>query len=188
MGVAQSINPYSPLTHNNLRRTSLFMTAVFQGNINMPVKKILSFFLVSKYIKSIIFLLLSMILYTCSLTQDCYYVDLFDPRAWSLGWGLLLFGWLGVPFGYIMWLANPLLFSSWYYYLFKKYDKSLIMSGIAFILMVSFLFCKEVVVGDSPMFARITGYGIGYLLWVLSSVFTITSNAFLVNCFKKSDK
>jgi hypothetical protein len=118
-------------------------------------------------------LCLSVFCYLCSLPQDCYYVDLFDPRAWSPGWVLLVFGWLGIPFGYLMWIANPLLYASWYCCLCNKYEKALLCSLIALVLMLSFLLCKRVVVGDSPMYSVIIGYGVGYYLWVASGVLVV---------------
>jgi hypothetical protein len=56
---------------------------------------------------------ISVVLYVLCLTQEGYYIDGPDPKAWSPAYGLLIFGWIGLFAGVFAWLANPLLFASW---------------------------------------------------------------------------
>jgi hypothetical protein len=125
-----------------------------------------------------LFLFLSIVLYLISLTQKSYCTIASTCEYFS---GLLnvIFGWLGVFMLHIPafpWLANPLLLVSWF--LFKKKSKtSFILSGIAFILMLSFLFVDEIIVNDGSTTSIVNFYGLGYWLWLFSSFIMLIGNS-----------
>tara|TARA_R110001606_G_scaffold379260_1_gene539218 strand:+ start:1426 stop:1869 length:444 start_codon:yes stop_codon:yes gene_type:complete len=126
--------------------------------------------------KQKIFLFISIGVFIISLTQKSYcssygFCD-------NFGFLSVLIGWLGVFMLHIpafTWLANPLLLGSWFF--FKKKPKtSLILSIIAFILMLSFLLVDEIISNEAGTKSKVVFYGLGYWLWVLSSFMMILGN------------
>jgi hypothetical protein len=53
--------------------------------------------------------LASLVLFVVCLTQDGFYIEGPNPRAWASALYLFLLGWLGLLSGTIAWFANPLL-------------------------------------------------------------------------------
>ena len=129
-------------------------------------------------IKQKIFLLLSIGVFIISLTQKSFCTSSDVCRYFS-GFLSLIFGWLGVFILHIPtfpWLANPLLLVSWF--LFKKKSKtSFILSGIAFILMLSFLFVDEIIVNEGSTTSIVNFHGLGYWFWVFSSFIMLIGNS-----------
>lgn len=113
-------------------------------------------------------LLISIILFLISLTQDGYYIEGSDPRAWSPAWALLLFGWLGVMGGVFAWFANPLLIVAYKFMRGKSYLKSCVCSLLSLCFAVSFLLHDNIISSEAPTYSKITGYGYGYWLWLAS--------------------
>jgi hypothetical protein len=113
---------------------------------------------------------LSVTLFALSLANDGYYLDRPDPRAWAPGWGLLLVGWIGVFSGTIAWLANPAMLTAWILFYYERYRRSAAFALIAAALMLSFLFTRSVIDSEAPTFSRVTGYGLGYWLWLASAL------------------
>ena len=115
-------------------------------------------------------------MFIISLTQKSYCT----PGSCENFSGLLtvLFGWFGVLMLHVPafpWLANPILFIAWIF--FKKKPKiSLILCVISFLLMVSFLFVNEIIVNDGSTKGIILSYGLGYWLWILSSLVLVIGN------------
>jgi hypothetical protein len=111
-----------------------------------------------------------MVCYCLSLTQDAFYIDRVDHNAWSSGLWLLLIGWLGALMGSgaaLTWLANPVLFFSWF--LLSGNTKSAVLAGVAAsIIALSFLLFTEVITSEAPTYSTITFYGLGYWLWLSS--------------------
>jgi len=112
----------------------------------------------------------SVALFVACLTQDGYYIDDPDPRKWSPGWGLLLFGWMGLLSGTVAWLANPLLFASWVFLAMSKFRAAFYLALGAFLIAMSFLLNSEVISSTKPDYSKIVGYGIGYWLWIASAL------------------
>jgi hypothetical protein len=112
----------------------------------------------------------SIVLYAASLLTDGFYVAGRAPRAWSPGWGELLLGWVSLFEGTLAWLANPALFLGWFAYRSRRPRMAMACSCAALLLMVSFVFVKSVVVSEAPTYARVTGYGMGYWLWISSAL------------------
>lgn len=91
---------------------------------------------------------------------------------------LLLFGFLGVgsSLANSTWLANPLLFLSWYA-IEKKWKICAIISAMtALAFAVSFSFATTLMFGSSPVPAQITGLGAGYWLWVASMAMALLAS------------
>ncbi len=110
----------------------------------------------------------SVILYLISLTQNAF---LINNEGGHFGYLVLIFGFYAVFDTGISWLANFLIIFSW---LFRHKKASLYCSLSALILGISFLFIDKIVMGTNNKYGKITGYDIGYYLWILSfAVMTI---------------
>jgi len=113
-------------------------------------------------------LLVSIALFLLCLTQDGFYIEGAEPRAWASALYLLLLGWLGVLSGTIGWFANPLLFAAWVLYALRRYRTALGLGVAALFCALSFLNVDSVLTSEAPSFAKVTGIGPGYWLWVAS--------------------
>jgi hypothetical protein len=113
---------------------------------------------------------LSVALFALCLTQDGYFIAGNSPRAWSPAIGLLLVGWIGMSQKFFEWLANPLLILAWFFFWKSKPGRASIFSSLAFLFMTSFLLEKRVLSDENGRTAAITGYGLGYWLWIASAV------------------
>jgi hypothetical protein len=127
-------------------------------------------------------LCISIWLYIGSLFSDCFYDTpggMINKDGVHTGLELLMVGWVQMIFhggaGFV-WLANPMLFAAWKIISNKK--ASLILSSISFLVSLSFLFLNTIANGHSfedgndktqYVDVEITGYGVGYWLWLLSS-------------------
>ena len=122
-----------------------------------------------------IFLLLSLALYVACLPFDTFCVPT-GCDNWP-SWATLLFGWLMTDAGSAnsTWFANPLLFVGWLGMLkpFRRYNPGKIIAALAgyaaLALTVSFYFAETVVSNEGGIAQPITGYGLGYWLWVASA-------------------
>jgi hypothetical protein len=112
--------------------------------------------------------LASIALFVVCLTQDGFYIEGPNPRAWASGFYLFLLGWLGLLSGTIAWFANPLLISAWVLFWLRRYWIALALGVAALFCALSFLNVDTVVVSEAPTFAKVTGYGLGYWLWIAS--------------------
>lgn len=118
-----------------------------------------------KKLIKILLLIGSITCYVLALYAPAFYYD--DTESWS-GISALLTGWLGILFGYVSWLANPLFLASWVCILLK--DSTLIISSsvLGCILCLSFLFHKEIVINEAGGTGIISGMGLGFWLWFAS--------------------
>jgi hypothetical protein len=122
-------------------------------------------------------LFLSVGIYIISLTQKSY-CTIGGTCEYFSGLLNLIFGWFGVfklHFPAFPWLANPLLFLSWFLFN-KEPKKSLVLNVIVFVLMLSFLFVNKIIVNDGSTYSIVNFYGLGYWLWVLSSFIMLIGN------------
>ena len=130
-------------------------------------------------------LIISNGLFLFSLTQECYCTTSGCGGSWS-GLAVLISGCLGFfmcPAAYT-WLANPLLLASWIN-INKKGNASLIGSSIATLLTISFLFFHQVIVNEGGNYDNITGYKLGYWLWMASSLTTLIGSVIIYQFRKK---
>lgn len=127
--------------------------------------------------KEKIFLFLSIGIYIISLTQKSY-CTVGGTCEYFSGFLNLIFGWFGVFKLHVPafpWLANPLLFFSWLFYK-RMAKRSFVLSVISLLLMLSFLFVNEIMVNDGSTYSIINFYGLGYWLWILSSLIMVLGN------------
>lgn len=110
------------------------------------------------------FLALSVALFAACLTFNGYYTT----RGSANGGLLLVVGWLGLASWEAAWLANPVLVFAVVAYVRRRYRQAIIRSAVAICLMLSFLLTGKVIVSEAPTYAEVTGYGLGYGLWVSS--------------------
>ena len=139
-------------------------------------------------------LLLSMALYICSLTQVGFAVRS-GSNSDNLGIFLVIFGTIGFTAGgaALSWLANPVLWFSWF--MIHDVKPSFIASLIGTLLSLSFLFFDKVVatggVGTDIMgscgdcYDHIISYEPGYYLWLSSCLVLFIGNCIRVNAFRR---
>lgn len=113
---------------------------------------------------------ISVLLFVVSLTQIAYCVD---GKCEGNGFLALATGWLGT-IGYggaaMAWLANPFLFFSWIVSSKNSLIK-IVPCALALLFGLSFLFFDEIVKDEAGHYGAITGYGLGYWLWMGSMGF-----------------
>jgi hypothetical protein len=120
-------------------------------------------------------------IFCLAMTQTAYYEVTDDPARNSAG--LLLIGWMGtLASGYIEWIANPLLFYSWFSALHKRYWQAVGSAVLALTLILSFLRRTAIVwTGDNgSKTVAIRGYGFGYWLWIASAAIIIIAGLALL--------
>jgi hypothetical protein len=121
-----------------------------------------------------LFVVISFMLFVASLTQDAFYIDKADnPRAWSSGFGLLLVGWMAVLDGVWAWLANPALAVTWLLMCLRRTRVALGFAFAALGLSLSFLRHSQILSDEGGGHSRITGYSVGYWLWIASISMTV---------------
>ena len=82
---------------------------------------------------------------------------------------MLCIGWIGIFGGVYAWLANPILLVAWTFILFHRNGRATILLIASLGLALSFLREKHWERDESGMHtANITGYGLGYWLWIAS--------------------
>lgn len=118
-----------------------------------------------------IFILVSVLLFLISLSQEAYHVDTNSkPQPWAC-LALLFCGWLGVFEGAIAWLANPALLLTWVLLASSRRRSAAIFFGLASLaLSLSFLFQRDILTDEAGHRGKITGYALGYWLWICSIV------------------
>jgi hypothetical protein len=123
-----------------------------------------------------IYLIASCLAFAASLFVDCFCTG--DGCNYK-GIFLLLFGWVGIFTGdaSLAWYANPFIVASWIM-TWKNHKWSLLVSCIGVIICLSFLFFKDVIDNEGGVSRAITGYRIGYWLWVSSAAIMLAGNAF----------
>lgn len=122
------------------------------------------------------FLSASILTFGMSLFQNC-----FCTNDCQNSFSVLIFGILGVIVGgaNLWWLANPLLLVSWIsFYLNTKV--SFVVSLIAYVLSLTFLFATEVAIDEAGTPRQIKSLELGYWLWLSSSFIILIGNSSLL--------
>jgi len=120
-----------------------------------------------------IFTILSIIILLISFSQKAYCVDANCGENWSglmcfiLGIFSLIFSLSGIS-----WLMNPLMIIS-YVIPIKKIKIKLAFSASALIFGLSFLLFDEIIKNEAGHYGKITGYAIGYWIWILSAIINL---------------
>lgn len=117
-----------------------------------------------------VFFALSVLLFVSSLTQYGYYVRRRNnPHDGARCVMLLLIGPFGVFESVYAWLANPALLLAWSLVWFRPAAAA--GAGVAALaLSLSFLLHHQIIVNEAGDYAKITGYGLGYWLWIGSII------------------
>jgi hypothetical protein len=123
--------------------------------------------------------LVSLGIFAVALTQDGFYLDRVGRDAWAPGWGEFALGWISLFSGTVAWLGNPLLIASWITLFRGKIKWAAGLAFVALLFMLSFLLNKRIVDSEAGTSARISGYGLGYWLW-LSSAFVVVFGTVLI--------
>ncbi len=120
-----------------------------------------------------IFIFLSLIFLLISFSQKAYCVDGDCGESWS-GLMCFLLGIFGIIFSLsaISWFLNPLLLIS-YLIPIKNLNLKLYLAVASVFLGLSFLFFSEIVKNEAGHYGKITGYELGYWLWILSSLINL---------------
>jgi hypothetical protein len=113
-------------------------------------------------------LILSILLYGACLPFDAFCVS-GECSQWP-SYGILFFGALGLPgsFANLTWIANPILFLSWVTRATQQKVQACVYSFTALIIAMSFLLDRTVVTNEGGIPFPITGYKIGYWIWLTS--------------------
>jgi hypothetical protein len=85
---------------------------------------------------------------------------------------------VGDTFANATWLANPILFAAWYAAVTGKKTRATLLSFAAFVLGCTFMLGHTVVTNEGGVPADITGYRIGYWLWVTSMAIAVIAALF----------
>lgn len=114
-------------------------------------------------------------LYVLSVLCFCtalYFPSFSTETGASDGLALLITGWLGIfvdPGASLSWLANPFYILSVVGMLNKKDSNLLfILSLVSFLLAVSFLGVKSIIIDAGGREKSLISYGLGYWMWVSS--------------------
>jgi hypothetical protein len=113
----------------------------------------------------------SLFLLIVSLTQPAFFTTKDNPDAVNLSSvGIFFLGWMGFLGGApesFFWFANPLFIVA--IILFARQNaKAIFISSLATILAISFLTMDTFFANEGGGRSKITGYGMGYILWVSS--------------------
>ncbi|MFN8324810.1 MAG: hypothetical protein U0T80_03530 [Flavobacteriaceae bacterium] len=146
-------------------------------------KLFLDFMQLSNLLK--ITLVISLILFLISLTQPAFFIDRKDdPNAYSNSFILFLLGWMsflgGAFIPFVVWLANPLFLLSIFLSIRKK-NLGFITALGSTCLAIIFSQFTTVITSESGSSSIITGFGLGFKLWLSS--FMILTMGLLINHF-----
>jgi hypothetical protein len=115
-------------------------------------------------------LIASIALFLACFTQNAFYIEGPNSQAWTSASYLFLLGWLGLFSGTIAWFANPLQIAALVLFTRRRYWIAFALGIAASFCALSFLNVDKVMVSEAPTFAKITGFGLGYWLWVASMI------------------
>ena len=117
----------------------------------------------------------SILVYGICQAQPGFYAGSEEP-VFGPGIGLLLIGWFAIGSGAgFSWLANPVLFLVWSFAWSGKRTVALVAAVVALLLMLSFPMVGWVITSAVGTLHEVTGYGLGYWLWVVSAVLALLS-------------
>ena len=125
----------------------------------------------------------SLSLLIVSLMQPAFFTANDSPDALNLSSvGIFFLGWMGFLGGALesfFWIANPLYILAIFLFA-KNRSKAILVSTFASILAVSFTILDTFFANEGGGRTAITGYGMGYILWV-SSLIMLTIGILITN-------
>src|SRR5262245_46591480 len=80
---------------------------------------------------SMVFVATSVAVFAVSLANDSFYVSTDAPWDWKPSYLVFMYGWMGMHLGVFNWLANPLLFASWWMTLYRPTRDLAVVPAIA---------------------------------------------------------
>ena len=114
----------------------------------------------------------SVLLFALSLLGNGYCLN---NQCTNHGLSILLIGWLGLlsvkqsgVLFVLAWYANPFLIFSWISTSLGWRHLALLAGGTALLFGVAFLSVERQLMDEAGGVGKITGYGIGYWLWIAS--------------------
>jgi hypothetical protein len=125
---------------------------------------------------SYVLLALSCGLFALCLFNDGYFVERRGEKTSGPGFLLVLIGWIGLFQGIIAWLANPFLLVGWFLLAGRQLRAAAACAFAATVCASSFLLCKTILTDEGGNHSRITGYGVGYWLWLASAAVLLTAS------------
>ena len=125
---------------------------------------------------------LTILLFIFSLVFNGYYINDGEDSVGSLGLIALLFGFFGMN---ISWLANPCLILSLIHLKRENLQKAFIFSLLSVVFGLSFLFYDEIIANEGGTKSEITGYGLGYWLWLSSLIVNFIGMVIIKEAIKK---
>ncbi len=109
---------------------------------------------------------LSVLAYAGSLAIPAYQTDYYGSAQDHYGLEALVLGPVGFFAGHFSWIANPLLWCSWFMRTGRNKGLSFVLAFLAFVAGASFLLGKTIAVGSAGEFPyRAT---VGFYLWLAS--------------------
>jgi protein-S-isoprenylcysteine O-methyltransferase Ste14 len=108
---------------------------------------------------------LSLLIFAACLFLPGFYVE--ETQRENPAYLLLFTGWLGVLYGYLAWLANPIFLIA-FFCRNTSPRKAAFLAFIGFVIALEFLIHKRIVTDEGGGTAQITGVGWGYVLWLTS--------------------
>lgn len=125
---------------------------------------------------------MSIILYLICLQFYAFCTEI-DRCFGEKSWSVLLIGGLSIAGSWanFTWMANPAIFSAWYFIIKNNKGKAKKFSVIAIFLAFSFLFVTEVMVNESGAPTKILRVETGYWLWLASMVLSLAASLFMEN-------
>jgi hypothetical protein len=112
---------------------------------------------------------LSCVLFAVCLFNDGYFVESGGAKTTAPGFLLLLIGWISLSQGVVAWLANPLLLVGWQLLALRRVYAAAACAFTATVCAGSFLFRKTILTDAGGNHSSITGFGLGYWLWLASA-------------------
>lgn len=124
-----------------------------------------------------IILLLSIVIFIISLTQNCYCTSISGCQP---SFATFLFGFFGLFKGVVSWFANPFLIYSWVN--IKDNERSTFLSLFSLILASIFMIYKKI------DYDEIISYELGYWLWLFSIGIMFFGNLLIGRKLKNDNK
>jgi hypothetical protein len=109
---------------------------------------------------------LSGVCFLASLFLPCIYVE--DDPTPFMGLALFLWGPFGILDGVVAWYANPFLALMALLLVARRYSLVALFGIPCLTLALSTLAVHEILINERPTYATITGYGLGFYLWLAS--------------------
>ncbi|SHL61705.1 hypothetical protein SAMN05444360_10370 [Chryseobacterium carnipullorum] len=117
--------------------------------------------------KSYIILIISIVIFMISLILPAVFTK---KGSEVYGLTLFLFGWTDLTGDGTSWLANPILLFSWVFLLVKQPKIAAFLGLLSVAVALYYVTETEIIVDEAGHKYPITGFGLGYYVWIASCV------------------